>query len=125
MHSGAEKLNLAYSADFNVTQTFRFDKSLSSDDLKCLKSEGLRHFKLNILRNITAAKDKKFTMFWQVQNTLIHAQNIFCTIFWFGIDKRIDEIRKHESKIIIYAPGYKSHLISKSAEKKLLQLRFD
>jgi len=33
MHSGAEKLNLAYSADFNVTQTFRFDKSLSSDDL--------------------------------------------------------------------------------------------
>jgi len=81
MHSGAEKLNLAYSADFNVTQTFRFDKSLSSDDLKCLKSEGLRHFKLNILRNITAAKDKKFTMFWQVQNTLIHAQNIFCTIF--------------------------------------------
>jgi len=25
MHSGAEKLNLAYSADFNVTQTFRFE----------------------------------------------------------------------------------------------------
>ena len=81
MHSGAEKLNLAYSADFNVTQTFRFDKSLSSDDLKCLKPEGLSHFKLNILRNVTAAKDKKFTMFWQVQNTSIHVQNIFCTIF--------------------------------------------